>query len=624
MSNTIEFSRLPHVRGTSLFAAVCTPLFLLSSGPAAAHSLLIEAEGFDRLGGWVVDQQFMDQMGSPFLLAHGLGVPVADASTTIHVPHEGTYRVFVRTRDWVAPWKAPGAPGRFQLLVNSRPLDTTFGIQGVEWHWQDGGSVSLKAGKATVALHDLSGFEGRCDAVVLSAEPGFVPPSAGPALAAFRRKALCLSEKPSDAGTFDLVVAGGGVAGTCAAISGARLGLKVALIQDRPVLGGNNSSEIRVGARQSTNLEPFPRIGDLVTEVAPFRPGAPLKIPASWDDHKLHLLRAEPNIQLFLNTRVAAVEKNGDCIGAVIARNVASSKELRFPARVFADCTGDGNLGFLAGADYRYGREGRAETTEPMAPEKGDRQVLGSTVLWTSAKSEQPTAFPRCPWALQFTEATCQRATVGEWNWEGDFRRHTIDEAELIRDYFFRAIYGNWAFQKNDFTGKERYANLRLDWVAYVAGKRESRRLLGDVILTEHDIRQQRQFPDACLVSPWHIDLHMADPKNEAAFPEGAFRSLGSSVAGDHRTRPHLVPLRCLFSRNVANLMMAGRCISVTHVAHGTIRVQRTGGMMGEVVGMAASLCVKHSTTPRGVYQHHLEEFKGLLQRGVGKRAAAP
>jgi hypothetical protein len=244
-------------------------------------------------------------------------------------------------------------------------------------------------------------------------------------------------------------------------------------------------------------------------------------------------------------------------------------------------------------------------------------------VLWTSAKTDQPIAFPPCPWALRFTEQTCQNAAVGDWNWEGDFRRHTIDEAELIRDYFFRAIYGNWAFQKNDFSRKEQYAHLRLDWVAYVAGKRESRRLLGDVILTEQDIRENRPFPDACLVSPWYIDLHIADPKNAAAFPEGAFRSLGSRVGGDVTTKPHLVPYRCLYSRNVANLMMAGRCISVTHVAHGAIRVQRTGGMMGEVVGMAASLCVQHSTTPRGVYQQHLEELKALLQQGVG-RAAPP
>jgi len=585
--------------------------------------ILVEAEGFADLGGWVVDQQFMDVMGSPMLLAHGLGTPVADAVTTVQVPAPGDYRIWVRTRDWVATWKAPGAPGRFQVLVDGKPLDAVFGTENAVWHWQDGGQVKLAGPRVGLALHDLTGFEGRCDAILLSSDPQFVPPNQDPEMAAFRRKALGLPEKPEDGGTFDLVVAGGGVAGTCAALSGARLGLKVALVQDRPVLGGNNSSEIRVGARQTTNHEPFPRIGDLVNEVAPFRPGAPLKIPASWDEQKAGLVRAEPTLQLFLNTRVCGVEKQGDCIRAVIAKNVLSSRELRLAAHVFADCTGDGNLGFLAGADYRYGREGRDETAESMAPEKGDRQVLGSTVLWTSAKTDQPTAFPRCPWALQFSEATCQKATNGEWNWEGDFRRHTVNEAEVIRDYFFRAIYGNWAFQKNDFSRKEKYASLRLDWMAYVLGKRESRRLLGDVILTEQDIRQQREFPDACLVSPWYIDLHIAEPKNEAAFPEGAFRSLGSSVGGDRTTKPHLVPFRCLYSRNVANLLMAGRCISVTHVAHGTIRVQRTGGMMGEVVGMAASLCAKHSATPRAVYQQHLEELKGLLRRGVGKSAPA-
>jgi hypothetical protein len=208
---------------------------------------------------------------------------------------------------------------------------------------------------------------------------------------------------------------------------------------------------------------------------------------------------------------------------------------------------------------------------------------------------------------------------MGAWDWEGGFDRHTVDEAELIRDAFFRAIYGNWAYQKNDCADKERYANLRLEWVAYVAGKRESRRLLGDVILTEQDIRNQRKFPDACVVSPWYIDLHIPDPKNEAAFSADVFRSLGSAVGGDRSTKEHLIPLRCLYSRNVRNLMMAGRCISVTHVAHGAIRVQLTTGMMGEVLGMAASLCAKHATTPRGVYERHLQEFKELLSRGVGR-----
>ena len=146
---------------------------------ACALEILVEAEAFDHYGGWALDQQFMDQMGSPYLLAHGLGEPVTDATTKVHLPRAGTYQCFVRTKDWVAPWKAKGSPGRFQVLVNGKPLAATFGTEGAQWHWQPGGAVDLPAGEVTLALHDLTGFEGRCDAIVFrqSAEP---PPN-GPA-----------------------------------------------------------------------------------------------------------------------------------------------------------------------------------------------------------------------------------------------------------------------------------------------------------------------------------------------------------------------------------------------------------------------------------------------------------
>ena len=144
----------------------------LAARPAPkAPLVLLEAEQFANLGGWVVDQQFMDQMGSPYLLAHGLGEPVRDAETTVQFPAAGTYHMWVRTRDWVAPWKAPGAPGRFKVLVNGKPLGTTFGTEGAEWHWQDGGTVKVGR-EATLALHDLTGFEGRCDAILFASDRG--------------------------------------------------------------------------------------------------------------------------------------------------------------------------------------------------------------------------------------------------------------------------------------------------------------------------------------------------------------------------------------------------------------------------------------------------------------------
>jgi len=603
------------MRVICLIAAVsCT--FVASGVPVAAQTVLVEAESFEQLGGWVVDQQFMDQMGSPFLLAHGMGTPVDDARTVVQLPKPGSYRVWVRTRDWVAPWKAPGAPGRFQLLVDGQPLKTLFGTEGALWHWQDGGTVSLRGNKAALALRDLTGFEGRCDAIVLSADRHFRPPDEGAALATFRRKALKLPDTPPEAGEFDLVVVGGGMAGTTAAISAARLGLKVALIQDRPLLGGNNSSEVRVHLGGNVNLPPYPALGNVVLELDSGHKGNAQPAANYDDEKKLGVVKAERNIRLFLNTRAVGVEKRGSRITAVIAREILTGKDLRYAAPLFADCTGDGTIGYLAGADYRYGRESRSETGESYAPETADRLVMGTSVMWYTEPSADPVPFADCPWALAFDDRTVQNATRGDWNWETGQNQDQISEFEAIRDHAFRAIYGNWAFQKNHSREKAKYANLRLAWVAYVGGKRESRRLVGDVILKQQDIQEKREFPDATVTATWSIDLHVPEPEHSKLFPGQEFRS----VAMFGKKEPYAIPYRCFYSRNLGNLFMAGRNISVTHVALGTVRVMRTTGMMGEVVGMAASLCRKHTTTPRGVYTQHLDELKELMSRGVGKQ----
>ncbi len=646
--------------------------------PAAAghHTVLVEAEGFDKHGGWVVDQQSMDQMGSPYLLAHGLGVPVADATTTVDIPAAGRYRVLVRTRDWTATWKAEGSPGKFQVSVNGKKLPTVFGTEGAEWQWHDGGAVEVEAGRTTLALRDLTGFAGRCDAIVLTTDLKLAPPEpcmgdcpnfrgAAPEkphgspvrprkwdcplcmekMLAWRRAMLGLPETPPDAGEFDLVVVGGGMAGICTAVSAARLGVKVALVQNRPVLGGNNSSEVRVGLSGRIHQEPYPRLGDLVDEIGPVghhnfhdakrNPGLPRSKevfaiiekhpeklehnagPASnyEDQRKLDAVRAEENIELFLNMHAFRVELEGDRIAAVIARHIEDGAELRFPGTLFADCTGDGTLGYLAGADYRVGREARSETGESLAPEEPDRLVMGTSVQWYAVEEDRPVPFPDCPWALPFTGATCHRTTKGDWDWEVGMNMDQIAEFEAVRDHAFRAIFGNWAYLKNHSDVKERFASHRLAWVAYIGGKRESRRLLGDVILAEQDLVERRPYSDACVTTTWSIDLHYPHPKNSEQFPGEEFRS----VARHKRIQPYPIPFRCLYSRNVENLLMAGRNISATHVALGTIRVQRTTGMMGEVLGMAASLCKEHGTTPRGVYEHHLEELKSLMRHGVGK-----
>ena len=593
------------------FVLLLLPIATLATGA----TVLLEAESFQEYGGWVLDQQSMDQMGSPYLMAHGMGRPVTAASTAVTFPEKGAYRVWVRTRNWLAPWNPQAAPGRFRIAINGDMLRATLGTTGENWHWQDAGEVAIEKLQCALTLHDLTGFNGRCDAILFSSETGFVPPEEKEALRTFREKHTADSLCTPITHSFDFVVVGGGMAGTCAAISAARLGLSVALIQDRPVLGGNNSSEVRVHLQGKINLPPYPALGDLVKELdSGFSGNAH---PASYynDTRKLGVAKAEKNLHLFLNTRANAVEMTDGKIAAVLAQRTNSGQKLRFLAPLFADCTGDGVLGFLAGADYRMGRESRDETGESLAPEKADAMTMGASVQWYATRLQGKAAFPDCPWAISFTESTCQKTVWGEWDWETGMDRNQVTETERVRDHALRVIYGNWSFLKNHNKYRLRYAPYHLEWVAYIAGKRESRRLLGDVILREQDIVEAHAFPDACVTTTWTIDLHYPEPQNSKDFPGEEFRS----IAKHKRIEPYPIPYRCLYSRNIPNLFMAGRDISVTHVALGTVRVMRTCGMMGEVVGMAASLCHQQQCEPRTIYDNHLQALQTLMSQGVGK-----
>lgn len=592
-------------------------LALMSASVAMGESptVLVEAEQFDCLGGWLPDSQFMDQMGSPFLLAHGLGEPVEDARTTVVLPRPGKYRVWVRTRDWVATWKAPGAPGRFQVLVDGRALETVFGTERADWHWQPGGTVDMERTTIEVRLRDLTGFAGRCDAIVFSADAEFTPPDSEPELTRFRRAQSNLPEHPEDAGDFDLVVVGGGIAGTCAALSAARSGLKVALVQDRPVLGGNNSSEVRVWLQGARNQSPYPRIGDIVRELEQARSahyGPDNTADLYEDDKKQALADAEPNLFLALNHWANAAEMDSTRIRAVVAQHTVTGLRRRFTGRWFVDATGDGCLGKLAGADYQLTLPGR----------------MGSCNLWNVVETDGPVPFPRCPWALDLSDKPFPGRdksfphvkadhrgieALGGWYWESGFDHDPFEKSEYVRDWNFRAMYGAWDALKNV---DGRYPNHRLNWAAHIAGKRESRRLLGDVILTREDILENRQYPDGCVPTGWSIDLHHPDPRYEKGFEGDAFIA---RAAFERYPLPYWGPYRCLYSRNIANLFMAGRDISVTHEALGTVRVMRTGGCMGEVVGMAAAVCSQHACDPRDVYQHHWEDLRGRMLRGVGK-----
>ncbi|HIQ23047.1 MAG TPA: FAD-dependent oxidoreductase [Planctomycetes bacterium] len=566
---------------------------------AAGATVLVEAESFRDHGGWKLDTQSVDIMGSPYLLAHGLGRPVTDAATEIPLPEPGTYRVFVRTKDWVAPWNAPGQPGRFQLWIDGKPLEETFGTKGAEWFWHDGGTVELRRTRVRLRLHDLTGFDGRCDAILLTTDLGFTPPNDSEVLPRWRRELLGLPERPVEKAGYDLVVIGGGYSGTAAAVSAARMGCKVALIQDRPVLGGNGSSEVRVWAQGLTRRGRFPRIGEIVEELADSATKSPGRAEEFEDDKKLRVVRGEENIDLFLNHRAYNVEKEDDRIAAVLAFDTRTNEYKRFVGRLYADCTGHGTIGYLAGADWDMTRTGH----------------MGMSNMWRWEVADKPVPFPETPWALDLTmkDFPYPHDGRGEWFWESGFDKDPIQDVEAIRDWNLRAVYGAFNAMKNR-DGAEKHRKAVLTWVAFIAGPRESRRLLGDVVLTKEDIVTKRMFPDGCVPSTWSIDLHYPKEPYAQKYPDNPFIAMAVFDRRVDRRFGYPIPYRCFYSRNISNLFMAGRCISVTHEALGSVRVMKTCGMMGEVVGKAASLCVHFNCTPRDIYRRYLDELFKLLQ----------
>ncbi len=624
------------VGNTSLMLLAGNMSKVFGSNANSNEFVFVEAEQFENFGGWNIDQQSMERMGSPYLLAHGLGIPVEDATTKITFPSEGTYRVWVRTKDWVAPWNAPGAPGKFQLKVNGKPIKEVFGTKGADWHWHDGKTV--KVGKnATLALHDLTGFEGRCEAILFCKDPNFVPTDDIQALTKFRRELNGLPESPDFGGSFDFIVVGGGLAGTCAAISAARNGAKVALVQDRPVLGGNGSSEVRVWPEGHTNKEPYPHVGDIVSEILPDitkGSGQVLNgVSAEYYDDSLKYQKVmqEPNITLFIENRAIEVKKTGDKITSIVIQHLRSAKHLELKASYFADCTGDATLGFKAGADYEY-------KVENLMGSSNLFNVLDATnkedVLKCECKDKSALAlkcevgnfaqpFPRCPWALDLSDKPFPgrkgvktfgkeglQSFANMWYWESGFNKDQVNDIELIRDHNFRAMYGAWDAIKNV---DKLYPNHRLGWSAYIAGKRESRRLMGDVVLDAEDFKTQKKFSDGSFPCSWHVDLHSPKTEFKSGFEGNEF--VADYTRGKEYQYGNLywAPYRTLYSRNISNLFMAGRNISVTKTGLGPVRVMRTCGMMGEVVGKAASICVKNSASPRQVYEQYLPELIKLL-----------
>jgi hypothetical protein len=412
----------------------------------------------------------------------------------------------------------------------------------------------------------------------------------------------------------DILVAGGGLAGVCAAISAARHGARVVLVQDRSRLGGNSSSEVKmhvVGANMHTG-RPGWREGGLIEE---FRLADAVNNPQRsfelWDLLLYDKVVSEPNITLLLETALYSAAVKSGRITEVMARCDKSETLYRVRAKMFCDCTGDSRLGLEAGADMRTGRESRSEYNETLAPVEPDNQTLGSSILFTSRLYHEAMPFTPPSWARKITKQQLVHRHIDTWEygywwieWGGD--KDIIVDNERIRYELLAIVMGVWDYIKNsgDFPDSRNWA---MDWVGMMPGKRGSRRLLGDHVLTQQNL-MQGDFADSVAIGGWAMDAHP---------PEGFDRP---DLPANTTTRPpevYPIPLRSMYSRNISNLLMAGRNISASYVAFTSARVMATCAVIGQAAGTAAAQCVEAGILPRDLAGNgkHVERLQQTLLR---------
>lgn len=411
----------------------------------------------------------------------------------------------------------------------------------------------------------------------------------------------------------DLVVVGGGLSGTAAAIAAARRGLKVLLVTNRPMLGGNSSSEIRVwvcGATAHGGQKYARETGIMGEWFVENQYRNEEGNPYYWDQVVLDSVRAEKNITLWLNTDVTRVEATGPAdkrrIVSVRGWQQGSEHWVTFKAPLFMDATGDGTLGYLAGAEFRRGREAVSEWGEEWAPLAADSHQLGSTMLLYVKDLGRPVKFvpPSIAIDIGKTPIAVHRNIRADangcsyWWIEYGGELDVVQQNEQVRDELWKVIYGIWDYIKN--SGKFEAENLTLEWVGSIPGKREYRRMLGDYVFRQQDVMEQTDFEDRVGFGGWSIDLHAFGGVYHAGVPAKNLFSAGT----------YHIPYRILYSRNVENMMMAGRNVSATHVGFGTLRVMATCAVMGEAAGAGAAMAHKFGITPRQVSELRTAELQ--------------
>ncbi|MCB1277731.1 FAD-dependent oxidoreductase [Prosthecobacter sp.] len=406
----------------------------------------------------------------------------------------------------------------------------------------------------------------------------------------------------------DLLVAGGGIAGVCCALAAARLGARVILCQDRSVLGGNASSEVRMhivgatGLGGGDELQNELREGGIIEELRlDLAVQNPQRSPALMDLILYDKCRREPNLTLYLNTTVASAVVEGDLIREVRAERPSTEDAFIIRAKTFVDCTGDGRLGIEAGAPFMRGRESKAQFGESLAQDEADANTLGSSIMFQAHKHDRVMPFEAPPWARRFSAEDFKLRPYGQsgfdlgleygyWWIEWGGCLDTLKDNERIRDELLAITLGVWDFVKN--RSEIDASHWALEWIGFVPGKRESRRFIGQHILTESDLLTSSAFPDAIAYGGWPIDTHP---------PEGVDVPNVPPCTQHHLPFIYDIPLRCCVSTGPRNLMFAGRNISATHIAFASTRVMATCAVVGQGVGTAAAIALRQMVLPADI-----------------------
>ncbi len=414
----------------------------------------------------------------------------------------------------------------------------------------------------------------------------------------------------------DVCVVGGGMAGVCAALAAARHGAKVVLMHDRPVLGGNSSRECRVhiqGADRHNGIKHMRETGILEELRLDNLRHNPHKEYPLWDLVLYQKLRCEPNVELLLNCSCQEARTEGDHIQSVTGWQLTTQTFHTVEARLFADCSGDAVLAPLTAADFRRGREARNEYGESIAPEIADDRTMGMTCLFTARPYDTPQPYEAPGWVDRITSADeipyggkqCNFWRMGYWWIELGGEHDSIRDTEVLRDRLLNLTLGVWDWIKNGDMHRDAARNWALTWIAFLPGKRESRRYIGDHVLNQNDIEAEGRFEDTVAYGGWSMDDH---------HPAGFYSArIGAPATIFHPApSPYGIPYRCLFSRNIDNLFFAGRCHSATHAAMSSTRVMGTGSVLGQAVGTAAGLAIQKGILPRGMTDH-MDELQQTL-----------